>query len=82
MRWTVSGRLPAGARIALQGATTARGGGVTRATASARCRLVRLPAGCPAGGDSRLSLVVSVRGIPFRGILIPRNGLQAPRSDL
>jgi hypothetical protein len=71
VRWASLGRVPANAKVAVQASAKVKGGGVKLATVSAgrhraRIRLSRLPAGA-----NRLSLVLSVRGVPFRRVAVP-----------
>jgi hypothetical protein len=71
VRWKVSGRLPAGAKVALQGATATGRAGTTLATVTARRHVVRVPVKRLSAGANRLSLVVSVHGVPFARVAVP-----------
>ncbi|MBB4661270.1 vWA domain-containing protein [Conexibacter arvalis] len=70
VRWRVDGRLPRGARVAVQRAK-GRGGGVTVATAAVRRRTVTFKVRRLRRGANRLSLVVSAKGVPFRRVAVP-----------
>jgi hypothetical protein len=71
VRWRVSGRLPGGAKVALQTAPAGGRGGVTLASAKAGTHVIRVAVKRLPAGANRLSLVASVHGVPFQRVAVP-----------
>ena len=71
VRWGVAGRLPAGAKVAVQAGSSPRSGGTRLGIVSARAHRLRIPLKRLPAGASRLSLIVTVRGIPVRRVSVP-----------
>lgn len=70
IRWRVKGKLPGGAKVALQSAPATGRGGVTLARATAGRHLIRVSVKKLPAGTNRLSLVASVHGVPFQRVAV------------
>ena len=71
VHWRIAGRLPAKAKVTLQGAGSSGGAGVAITSASARGTSLRIKASALRKGVNRLSLILSADGVPFRRIAVP-----------